>query len=124
MKKIYKGIIKEKDYGDGEAIFLEGMDKPLVLGIQDDREKHGEYLTVKYYVSDKEASEDKLIEEFLKSIIGGDDIRFQVAYSDSTGYLWTDEDLMVGGHDIINEIRNNEGKYLHMEIDFSKSEKK
>lgn len=39
-------------------------------------------------------------------------------YSEITGYLWTDEEAKIGGHDLIKELYDNTGKYLWMEIEY------
>jgi hypothetical protein len=31
--------------------------------------------------------------------------------------LWTDEDLNVGGHDLLEEIRSYLGKFIYLEVD-------
>src|SRR5437868_3327415 len=41
-------------------------------------------------------------------------------YSEITGYLWTDENLMVGGHDLLDELRSHKGSFVHLEIAYSK----
>jgi hypothetical protein len=38
-------------------------------------------------------------------------------YSETTGYLWTDEKLQVGGHDLIEELSGSAGKFLIFEAD-------
>ena len=42
--------------------------------------------------------------------------RFGACYSEYTGYLWTDEEVLIGGHDLIEELRGCEGKWLLLEI--------
>lgn len=37
-------------------------------------------------------------------------------YSEITGCLWTDEELKVGGHDLLAELDSYNGKYLVMEV--------
>jgi hypothetical protein len=39
-------------------------------------------------------------------------------YSEITGYLWTDEEIMVGGHDLIEELHDHLGKFCHLEITY------
>ncbi|MNJ80064.1 hypothetical protein D3C77_783070 [compost metagenome] len=45
------------------------------------------------------------------------DVGYGARYSELTGYLWTDEYLKVGGHDIIEELRSYVGKWLILEIE-------
>lgn len=37
-------------------------------------------------------------------------------YSEITGYLWTDEELKTGGHDLLKELRAHAGKYAVVKI--------
>ena len=48
--------------------------------------------------------------------IGGIEADFNPRYSEITGYLWTDEELNVGGHDLMAELKSNVGKWLILEI--------
>ena len=41
-----------------------------------------------------------------------------MAYSEITGYLWTDEVVKIGGHDLLKEFETHLGKYLYMEIEY------
>ena len=45
-------------------------------------------------------------------------------YSDYTGYLWTEENFIVGGHDIPNILRSHMDEYIHMEIELYKQKTK
>jgi hypothetical protein len=40
--------------------------------------------------------------------------------SEYTGYLWTDEDLMVGGHDLLAELKSHLGKFCHLYVHYSR----
>lgn len=42
-------------------------------------------------------------------------------YSDLTGYLWTDEDAKVGGHDLIAILNQHVGEYLWMEVEINET---
>jgi hypothetical protein len=41
------------------------------------------------------------------------------AYSEITGYLWTEESLMIGGHDLLEIFRSHVGHYLVLEITYN-----
>lgn len=78
----------------------------------------GNFVTVRYYVSDKEATKDELIEDFLvNTLYGNMESEYGARYSEYTGYLWTDDDLKVGGHDLLSELEGATGKYLYMIIE-------
>lgn len=123
--KVYKGLIEIGDYGESDKVLFVGRETntdPLCDILMDDREEFGEYLTVRYYICSEEIDEKDLLPTFLKQLLGGpaDNIEYVVHYSEDTGYLWTDENLIVGGHDLLEELRGYAGYWLHMEIDFSK----
>lgn len=81
--------------------------------------RYGDNLSVRYFIVDKEVSKQELEENLVKQAIGVGDASYCMHYSDITGYLWTDEDLVVGGHDLMEELRDNIGKFLHMEIEYN-----
>ena len=88
--------------------------------VMDDMEEHGHYLSVRYYTSTQEATEDELAEAMLRTLYGEGDARYGARYSDITGYLWTDNELEVGGHDLMAELSSHAGRFLHMEITYNK----
>lgn len=73
-------------------------------------------LTVRYYTSDTPIPESPA-ESFMAVLMGGAEVNYSMAYSEITGYLWTDQDLIIGGHDLRDELETFIGKYLHLEID-------
>jgi hypothetical protein len=52
-------------------------------------------------------------------MLGEGDATFGARYSEDTGYLWTDEELNVGGHDLLGELESHEGRYCLLEIRYS-----
>lgn len=74
-------------------------------------------ITARYFLTDVPLSKDALNDELAKVCVGVSDIKYGMAYSEYTGYLWTDEKFNIGGHNIIDELKNNIGKYLHLEIE-------
>jgi len=132
MKKIYRGFIKEDDYGENyKAMFVgdcgiryQDCDidpMPIAYIIQEDMEKYGHFLSVRYFITDKKRPLDELQERLLQKLHGVGEAEYQDCFSEITGYLWTDEELKVGGHDLMNELRNHVGKYCHLEIKYGKS---
>lgn len=126
MKKIYEGTITN-DACDGEGTGLTGImtDKEtIVLAKQvcEDMDELGHFLSVSYYVSNKPITNDEHIKALFCPIVSDehDDIEFGHAYSEITGYLWTDESLVVGGHDLLREINSHTGKFIHLEIEYTK----
>jgi hypothetical protein len=123
--KVYAGWIKEgRDWENYTALYV--GDTVLAKAVVDDMDEHGHWLSVRYGISPHEV---KNISEILLTVLerleGGErtpggriQIRYEHAYSDITGYLWTNEDLIVGGHDLLNELRSYKGKFAVIEITY------
>lgn len=123
--KTYRGWLVEGWNGETETLnlkddlFRHSDDEILADMITDDINRYGDNLTVRYFIVDKDVSKQELEESLVKQVIGVGDASYCMRYSDITGYLWTDEDLVVGGHDLMAELRGNIGKFLHMEIEYN-----
>lgn len=110
---IYKGILKIDDYG-----CLKCGDSYLVEDVEADFKK-GDNVFVRYYVTDKEVTEDEAKEALILKTIGGnvDELEFVLdAYSEYT-IMELKESLVLGGHDLFNELQNCEGKFLTLIIE-------
>jgi hypothetical protein len=117
----YRGYIAEHDQGEAtDVLFLTGVSEPLSEAIEDDLDELGSYLTVRYFIADTERSLEELDESLIRQIVGAGEADYHSHYSEITGYLWTDENLMVGGHDLLDELRSHKGKFAHLEITYSK----
>lgn len=83
--------------------------------------EHGKRMSVRYWISNVQLlSVDMAQEEFLRTLYALDArAEYEVKYSETTGYLWTDENFWVGGHDMITELTTSEGKFLLMELTFN-----
>jgi len=113
---IYKGLITESSRGENDdALFVGDMDEPIAYVFEE--EIQGKQVSVRYFISDTEKTKEELTENLISTIAGSVDADYGDRYSDITGYLWTDEELNVGGHDLLEELRSNIGKYVYMEVD-------
>lgn len=114
-KVIFKGFIKQLDYLDNSyATFIDGCDRPISLIFSDDFYK--ENVTAKYFFSEKEKSIEELKENLILKSCGSVQADYLDKYSEITGYLWTDEEIMIGCHDLLTEINENIGKYIYLEL--------
>lgn len=125
MTKTYEGqLVIRDEWEDYEALALSviGLDEPLILAeaIKEDISEYGSYLSVRYWITHKYTPVDHLLAATLNTLYGNTDAKYQAHYSELTGYLWTDEWLKVGGHDLIERLRPMVGDYLHMEIGYSR----
>lgn len=83
-----------------------------------DFEIYNKVANVRFYIGDSPISDpDKLDRDRIEYILGKAETDYNHIYSDLTGYLWTDEEFKVGGHDLNEMLYANEGKYIHMEIE-------
>lgn len=116
IRVIYKGFIEQKAacLDLASLLFLSTLEKPLVEEL--DWIKDSE-VTIRYWICDKECSRDEANEDYAKQIMGSVEYEYGAVYSELTGYLWTNEELMVGGHDLLDELLGNVGKYLILEVE-------
>lgn len=112
----YRGWIRERDYGEAmDVLFLDPSDEPLARRIQDDFDLPAQ-VSVRYFTANREATLEQFEENLIRRISGALEVDYGDAYSDITGYLWTDEDLVVGGHDLLEELRTHVGRFCHLEM--------
>lgn len=123
----YRGTLAVHDPGEAmDVLFLKGdlddryEDEPLAETIGDDLDQHGRYASVRYWTADAPMGDDEIAEGALRSVLGEADAQYSPHYSDITGYLWTDEDINVGGHDLLEELKAQVGRYCLLEIEYSK----
>ncbi len=113
---IYKGLITESSRGENDdALFIGDMDEPIAYVFEE--EIQGKQVSVRYFISNTEKTKEELTENLISKIAGAVDADYGDRYSDVTGYLWTDEELNVGGHDLLKELRSEIGKFIYMEVD-------
>jgi hypothetical protein len=113
INKHYGWLTVEDDYNDHETVMLNKEPIAEVLDYISN-----EVVTVRYYISDKEATEEELQEDFLiNTLYGNLETDYGARYSEYTGYLWTDDELKVGGHDLREELESYAGKYLYMIVE-------
>lgn len=126
---LYHGWITYDDTADDcwsihlqdEDIEEEGWKDHYVLAgkIAEDMDHYGEYLSVRYTVTEIRDTLGNALEKFIQYLSGVGEAEHVPRYSETTGYLWTDENLKVGGHDLLEEIRSYLGKYLNLEITYN-----
>lgn len=113
--KTYSGWLALHGYGEADDIlFLSTLREPLAEELEWIAYKE---VSVRYWITDKEATKDEAQESFVRKLFGEAEVKFGARYSEITGYLWTDEDLNVGGHDLLAELRGHVGKWLILEVE-------
>lgn len=109
----FKGILNVDEYG-----CLQCGGDYLISEINNNFKK-GDLIFVRYYISDKEITEDQAKEALILKTIGGniDELDFVLeAYSEYT-IMDYNESLKIGGHDLFQELQDCDGKYLLLIID-------
>jgi hypothetical protein len=122
----YRGVLALHDHGEAmDVLFLDNAGHrepagPLAETIGDDLDKHGRYASVRYWTAAWPVADDDLIESSVRVLLGEFEAEYSPHYSDITGYLWTDEDIKVGGHDLLEELKSQAGRYCLLEIGYSR----
>ena len=121
--EIWNGSIEEEERDYTEDYIING--KKLIDPIIGFMGEHGRFLSVRYALSEKpiESIEKIMIEK----MYGRSEADITPCFgSEWTGYMWTDKELTVGGHNIVDEIIDpnckrwaRKGKYLFLEITFN-----
>jgi hypothetical protein len=112
----YSGLLSRHSFGDAdEILYLSSEREPLAEVL--DGQIRKKQVTVRYWITDKPCSREEAIEDHARQLIGIADTRFDVHYSEITGYLWTDQECKIGGHDLIGELEDSAGKWLILEIE-------
>lgn len=113
MKKlIVKGQIEVVcNYNTGDGLYV-GR-RPLSEQLEDIQNKQ---VSVNFYITDIEKPIEELKENLILQLCGAIDADYGDAYSDLTGYLWTDDKLQIGNHDIIEMLSEHDGKFVYLDI--------
>jgi hypothetical protein len=119
------GVLSLREYGEGEVevlycgdiIVVEWVVEALGGGHQLwTTGSRGKTVSIRYWIADTPGTSDELKMRALFTLYGVADANFGCAYSEITGYLWTDEEFKVGGHDMVGELSCSVGKYLLLEM--------
>lgn len=111
----YSGWLSLRSDGQADdVLFIDSNERPFAEILAEDFS--GENVTVRYWVSKKECVKDEAEISIAKTILGAAVGEFGHAYSELTGYLWTDEAMQVGGHDLLAELKSFHGSYLNLEV--------
>lgn len=114
--KTYTGLLSLHNSGEAEDIlFLSALMNPLALELE---WMSGKIITVRYWITDQEKTKEEAKESFINSLAGIGDIEYTDRYSEITGYLWTDENLNIGGHNLLDELKSYVGKWLILEVEY------
>lgn len=110
---------EQLEYMQRQAGYRPHIQQTLVEEIAKDREEYGPFITCRYVISQWKTTIDDA-ETRLLEYMDGDRIGTEDQWSEITGYLWTDDYLVFGGHNIAKELERNVGRYCVIECRFQK----
>ena len=111
----FNGLLCMHNMDDAyDLLFLSSLRSPLADELS---WMSGKKVTVRYWITDIKTTKEEAEFTFMQACMGKADCRFQSHYSDMTCYLWTDEELNVGGHDLMREFKSYVGKWLILEVE-------
>lgn len=115
--KTYSGLLSNHRYGSEDEIllFLSSIHEPLCEELL---WMNGKKVSVRYWITDTQVSKEDAQNDHANQVMGIAKAKFGARYSEMTGYLWTDEELNVGGHDLIDELDSATGQWLILEVDY------
>ena len=107
---LLEGKIREKENGEhADALFI-GADV-VAEAISNDFRYHETPVFCCWAVSDRPLIPYDLLGIAVEQANGDVDAKYYHQYSEITGYLWTDEEAVIGGHDLLEIFRNHLKKY-------------
>jgi len=121
------GIIKydyTSDFHKIKLIQKDGYKIDLILRFQEACESYRDHkVQVDYWLSDKRCSKNKMIENVLKKLCGAIDANYErndYQYSSRTSGTDYDETLKIGNHNLYDELRKEDGRFMIIKITFKK----
>lgn len=111
-----KNIIKQATLS-GEELLIESNSFAFTKEMATKIGWSNVYASVRFLTGDTPIDPLKVEQIIIENYFGNVKSLYRHHYSDYTGYLWTDEDFVVGGHKIPKILENYNKKYIHMEIE-------
>jgi hypothetical protein len=113
--KTYEGLLCLHNHGEApDVLFLSSLSDPIAEELC---WIHNKKVTARYWVSDKPCTKEEAIDATILTVMGIGKVDFNSRYSELTGYLWTDEELKIGGHNLLNELKSYVGKWLILDLE-------
>ena len=114
-KVIFEGRIERREDGDNwDALHLGDivLSEAFAEALNEERKQ----VSVRYYISPEPMTKEQRTNAEVTVANGEGYAEYISRYNDITGYLWTDEALTVGGHDLKTEISGYVGKWCRLEL--------
>lgn len=115
MMRTYTGLLSLHSHGEADGVlFLSSLEEPLAEELE---WMAGKQVSVRYWITDRECTKEDAQRLATLEIMGIGEAEYGARYSEYTGYLWTDEEITVGGHDLLAELKSHAGKWLVLEVE-------
>jgi hypothetical protein len=126
MKTItFSGFIKIDYSGNWQTIKLvqeDGFKIDLINRFKEAVESFDNYeVQVNYYISDNACTKNEMVEGWLKKLYGSVDASYEAneyRYSSWTSGTDYDTNFTVGGHNLLSELSQEDGKFIIIELNF------
>lgn len=125
MKTIELSGILKFEYDSWDKIKLiqeDGYKIDLVGRFQEAYENfHNKKVQVNYWLSNKPCTKQEMTEGFLRKLYGIIDAEYErndYNYSSWTSGTDYDTKLWIGGHNLYSELRNEQGRFIIIELNF------
>ncbi len=83
----------------------------------------GQFVSLRYFISDNPITNP--VQQFIATLYGDCEIENSpIVGTEWTGQYSAEDGLIVGGHDLIEELTKHLGKYCYLEIEIGKEFKK
>lgn len=114
LRHTFKGLLHTHPYttdapDSDDVLYLTSIDEPLAEYLRDNFVN--KCVSVRYWIGNSDYN-------VVKTCINGNlSAEFGAVYSEISGFLWMNEEVCVGGHDLIDEFKFYIGKWLILQID-------
>jgi hypothetical protein len=113
LHKLRGYLALTEDYNGHQTLWC-GDD--IVSEWADDIMPYRKQVSIRYWTSEKELDDDAIKQKAVEEILGLIDAKYRARFSEVTGYLWTDENFKVGGHDMLARLTSEIPRFLLLEM--------
>ena len=113
----YEGWLALHAAGEAyDILYMSNVRQPLAKELHNLFGWGQRQVSVRYIIADKAITEEERLDAEIRQAVGEGKVRWGARYSELTGYLWTDEEVRIGGHDLIEELKDHVGKWCWLEV--------
>lgn len=114
LRYTLKGLLHTHPYttdapDSEDVLYLTSIDEPLAEYLRNNFAN--KCVSVSYWIGD---SEYNIVKDYINGNLSA---KFGAVYSEVTGFLWMDEEVCVGGHNLIDEFKSYIGQWMILIVD-------